>query len=242
MKEILLIHGWNYRNYTSLTEEKDAWHNRQELIKELEKEYIVHKFNLPGFCGKKEPNERFWTLDDYAKNIENYIKKNKLNPNYILGYSFGSAIAIRWKSLYKEDQKLILISPAIIRNSNKSRNFIKTPKALNELRKFVRDLYLIYYVKTNEMKYGTPFLRQSYQHIVREDLKEELNSIKNEILCIIYGSKDDMVKPNEVKKFADKTLKNKIYNIKQGDHNIGTSHPNEILKIIKVCEKNKARK
>lgn len=37
MKKVLLIHGWNYRNYTGQTKEKDAWHNRLELVNNLEK-------------------------------------------------------------------------------------------------------------------------------------------------------------------------------------------------------------
>ena len=99
MKKILLIHGWNYRNYTSQTDEKDAWHNRKEFVDNLSKKYEVYKLNLPGFCGEKEYKDA-WTLDDYAKFIEDYLTKQKIDVDYILGYSFGGAIAITYYLKY----------------------------------------------------------------------------------------------------------------------------------------------
>ena len=43
MKKILLIHGWNYHNYTKMTKETDAWHNRKQLIETLQEEFKVYK-------------------------------------------------------------------------------------------------------------------------------------------------------------------------------------------------------
>lgn len=43
MKNILLLHGWNYKNYTGMTTSKDAWHNRENLVKELKKNIMFIK-------------------------------------------------------------------------------------------------------------------------------------------------------------------------------------------------------
>lgn len=231
MKKILLIHGWNYRNYTSQTKEKDAWHNRPELVKELKKKFEVYTLNLPGFCGEKEPNTA-WDLNDYAKYIDDYLKSKNLKVDYILGYSFGGAIAVTYYLNYGKKEKLILVSPAISRNHDKSRKFIKTPKCLTKIRNIIRDIYLIKIVKTNEMVYGTKFLRNTYQKIVRVDLKEELIKIPSDKLLIIYGEKDNMVKPNEVNNFLDKKYKKRVHFIKEGDHNIGKTHYKKIIEII----------
>ena len=231
MKKILLIHGWNYRNYTSQTNKKDAWHNRGEFVKKLSEEYEVYKLNLPGFCGEKEPKNA-WGLDDYAKYIKDYLVKNKLQPDYILGYSFGGAVAITYYLKYAKDEKIILISPAIIRNNDKSKTFIKTPKFLDKLRKFIRDQYIIYVVKTPEMVYGTRFLRNTYQNIVRVDLRDEVIKIPEDKLLIIYGEEDNMVNPNAVKKFLPQNYQKRIKMIKNGGHNVGQTHYNELLGLI----------
>ena len=231
MKKILLIHGWNYRNYTSQTNEKDAWHNRQRLVELLSKEYEVYKLNLPGFCGEKEP-KKSWDLNDYAKYIKNYLEKNKLKVDYILGYSLGGAVAVTYKLKYGKNEKLILVSPAIIRNNNNSKKFVKTPKILDKLRSFLRNQYIIHVVKTPEMVYGTKFLRDTYQIIVREDLRDSVLKIKSQDLLIIYGEKDDMVNPKGVINYLPKEYEKRIKLIINGDHNIGQSHYEEIVKII----------
>ena len=35
MKSILLLHGWNYKDYTSLTDSKDAWNKRKRFVKKI---------------------------------------------------------------------------------------------------------------------------------------------------------------------------------------------------------------
>ena len=145
MKKILLLHGWNYRNYSKLTDQKDAWHNREEFVSLLSKYFDVYKVNFPGFCGEEEP-KKSWNLEDYARYIKDYIDNNDLKFDYILGYSFGGAAAIIYNRIYDNNQKLILVSPAISRNYKKSKKFIKTPSLFNPIRNFIRDFYLILWI------------------------------------------------------------------------------------------------
>lgn len=232
MKKILLIHGWNYRNYTGQTSENDAWHNRKDLVDNLSKDYEIYKLNLPGFCGEQEPKNA-WSLDNYADYIKKYLVDNNLEVDYILGYSFGGAVAIKYYLKYGKEEKIILISPAIIRSSNKSREFIETPSFLNNIRKFLRNQYVIRVAKTPEMVYGTKFLRDTYQIIVREELKDEVIQIPEDKLLIIYGEDDNMVKPQIVIEHLPKSYKKRVVLIKGGGHNIGQTHYNEIIKILK---------
>ena len=231
MKKILLLHGWDYDNYTSRTEKTDAWHNREKFVKELQKHYEIYKLNFPGFCGQKEPSHA-WNINDYAQYVSDYLIKNNLTIDYILGYSFGGAVALTYNLNHNNNQKLILISPAIIRNFGKSKKFIKTPKLLTPIRNKLRDLYVIYILKTEEMKYGTKFLRQSYQNIVRIELLDSLTKIKPEILNIIYGSNDDMVNPNHVIESVQYNYKKCIKVIEDGNHDIANTHTEKLVKII----------
>lgn len=232
MKTILLIHGWNYDNYHNRTQNKNAWENRKEFIEELKKYYNVIYPNLPGFGIAEEPKEKEWTLNNYANYINEYIKNNNLNIDYILGYSFGGAVAIRYKTLYNRNSKLILISPAIIRNQSKTKKFIKTPKSLENIRKIIRNLYTIYIVKTPEMKYGTSFLRNTYQIIVRDELIGELEEFNSNDYLIIYGEKDNMVDPNRMINESNQKIKKKIKVIQNGGHDIANTHTKELINII----------
>lgn len=231
-KNILLLHGWNYRNYSKKTEKTDAWHNRMKLVDALSKNNNVYRINFPGFCGEKEPNAKYWSLDDYAKYVNDYITDNKLKIDYVLGYSFGGAVAVRYKNNYKNNIKLLLISPAIIRNFKNSKKFIKTPKVFDIFRNMLRDIYLIYVKKVPEMKYGTKFLRNSYQSIVREDLRSELYKISAKDLNIIYGSKDTQVDPIKMYNSVDNEIQNKIFFIKDEGHDIANTSCEEIMSII----------
>lgn len=230
--KILLLHGWNHKNYTNLTNETDAWHNRKEFVLLLEKHYEIHKINFPGFCGEKEPDEKYWDLENYASYVNNYIVDNNLTIDYIIGYSFGGAVAIKYNELFNNEQKLILISPAIVRNHDNSKEMIKTPKLFNPLRNLVRDFYLIKIKKNKYMIYGTKFLRNSYQHIVRIDLIESLKNINSRYIDIIYGDQDSMVNPNLVYNSVDDIYKEKIHFIKDGGHDIANSHTKELVREI----------
>lgn len=230
MKTILLIHGWDYDNYYGKC--SYAWHNREKFIKELKKYYNVYYPDLPGFGSNPEPIIKEWNLDDYANFINDYINNNKLKIDYILGYSFGGAVAVQYKKIFNQKIKLILISPALIRNNNKSKRFIKTPKILNPIRKVIRDLYLLKIVKNPEMVNGTKFLRNTYQNIVRINMLPLINKMDYNDIIIIYGENDDMVNPNYVLENVNDKLKKHIYLIPNGSHDIANTHTNKVIKII----------
>ena len=231
-KKILLLHGWNWKNYTKLTKSNDAWNNRMKFVQELQKEFDVYKLNFPGFCGEAEP-EKAWSLKDYAKFVKDYLEKNKLEVDYILGYSFGGAVAITYNSLYDKNQKLILISPAITRNAEKSKKMIKTPSFMKKIRNVIRDLYLKHIVKNPYMINGTKFLNESYQIIVREELLDTMKNMNPNMINIIYGSLDDQVNPLYVYNNVSSELKERITIIDGGEHDIANTHINEIMNIIK---------
>ena len=230
-KKILLIHGWNYENYNNYID-TNAWSNRSKFVAALEEKYEIRKPDLPGFGLEKEPNKKFYTVDDYAKFINDYITNNNFYPDYILGYSFGGAVAVTYYMNYNYNGKLILISPALIRNSDKSKKYINTPKFLKPIRNYIRDLYLIYKVKVPEMVYGTKFLKATYQSIVRAETMEYLQHIKKEKFIIIYGDQDNMVNPHKLYELSDEDIKKRIRFIKNGGHDIANTHTEQLIDII----------
>ena len=231
MKNILLIHGWDYENYYGNINHY-AWDNRSKFISELSIENNVYYMDLPGFGLRKEPKVKEWTLDDYAEFINDYIIINKLDIDYILGYSFGGAVAVRYKKNYNPTIKEILVSPALIRNEDQSKRFIKTPQIMNGLRKILRDYYLINVVKNAEMVNGTNFLRNTYQNIVRDNMLPEISNMPSDDFLIIFGSEDHMVNPKLVLETIKDNLKEKIKIIDGGSHDIANTHTNQLVNII----------
>lgn len=239
---ILLIHGWDYDNYKGRTT-NIAWENRMKFINKMQEEgYTVYYPDLPGFGNQDEPNATSWTLDDYASFINDYITSNNLKVDYILGYSFGGAVAVTYKKIFNPNIKEILVSPALIRNADKSKEFIKTPKILDALRKELRDLYLIKIVKNEEMMYGTKFLRNTYQNIVRVNMLPVIEEMNASDFKIIYGSEDTMVNPSLVIQTVNEELKSRISVIEGGGHNIATTHTDKLVDIINEFVNNNSKR
>lgn len=225
MSNILLIHGWDYENYHNKNV-ISAWDNRIKFVKKLKKNHKVIYFDLPGFASNKPKTKKAFNLDDYAKYIKNYIEENDLKIDYILGYSFGGAIAIRYKTLFKTNEKLILISPAIDRVTSNDKTFIKTPKMVEPLRNYARNMYVTHKLKVKEMVYGDTFLKNTYQNIVRINMRNELLKVDKKDYHIIFGKQDDMVKTDI------KIPKENISIIEKGGHDIANTHTENLVKNI----------
>lgn len=229
MKKVLLLHGWNYKNYTSMTESKDAWDNRKKFVDKLSKKFKVYKLNFPGFCGQNEYDKPF-DLNEYARYVHLYLINNNIEVDYIIGYSFGAAVAVMYNRIYDNNQKIILISPAIKRKySKKQLKVIDTPSIIYPIRKFLRNFYLIHIVKNPYMIYGTDFLRESYQIIVREDIIDKVKEIDKDKVLIIVGSKDEMIDveriTSELKKYNCKVIKN-------GTHDLANENTDELIDML----------
>lgn len=231
--KILLIHGWNYANYTS-SGCADAWENRSRFVTELSKHFEVASFNLPGFCGEKDPQIP-WTLDDFASFVGQKIQQGK--PDYILGYSFGGAIALRWKKTTGDTRvKTILISPAIIRKYEKVNLniFQKILKVVlpERIISILRNAYLTKVIKNPYYANASSVMRKTYRNIVALDLRNDLASVSDSI-SLIYGENDTATPPALVKSVLGKCFKIHSLNIiSGGGHDIANTHTEELIFVI----------
>ncbi|MDB5086415.1 MAG: alpha/beta hydrolase [Mucilaginibacter sp.] len=239
MKKIVLLHGWNYKNYSKYGC-TDAWENRKGFVDALAAKFEVHKINLPGFCGAPEPKNS-WNLDDFTTFLETYLNSHGLQPDYILGYSFGAAIALNWKNKLQKKAKLILVSPAIIRAYKKSAtgklsHFKKhLPRWLTL---FFRDKYLKY-LRNPYYTEGTRFLKETYLNIVKIDLTNELVDIQPQDVILIFGSEDTATPFYLLKnRLTNPLLLNRIKVIEGGGHDIANSHLTNIIHLIEKFDRN----
>lgn len=238
--KILLIHGWNYTHYTS-SGCGDAWANRSRFVTELSKYFEVISFNLPGFCGEKDPQVP-WTLDDFTSFVGQKIQQEK--PDYILGYSFGGAIALRWKKTTRDTRvKAILVSPAIIRRYEKENLniFQKILKAVlsDKIVSTLRDIYLTKVIKNPYYASANGVMRKTYRNIVVLDLRDDLLSVPDSI-TLIYGEDDTATPPILVKNMLGKCFKkHNLHIISSGGHDIANTHTEELVSVILKIKEDK---
>ena len=231
--KILLIHGWNYTNYTS-SGCKSAWSNRSKFVEALSQYFNVVAINLPGFCGQSDP-EKPWTIDDYVDYIDTIIRAEK--PDYVLGYSFGGGIVLRWKNRTKDTAiGAILVSPAIIRRyKNKDLSLVQgVLKAIlpNKLISVLRDLYLTKFVKNPYYSKATKVMRETYRNIVAIDLRKDLQELSLPI-TLIYGESDSATPVDLVREvLLSSKAQHKLRVIPAGGHDIANSHTAELTSLI----------
>lgn len=239
--KLLLLHGWSWKNYSKFGN-ADPWNNRPEFVKELERFFDVHKIIFPGFCGVSEPSMS-WNLDDFAEYVKKYLKEKRINTDFILGYSFGGAVAVRLKNKFGLRCPIILISPAIIRAISHSNihlsNFWK--KIIPEfLVNFAREIYLSYVVDNPYYKHGTRFLKKAYLDIVRIDLSDELLKLSEREFICIFGSDDTATPSNLLLQKLDKSNTAKMIKIIDGGgHDIANTHTKELIELINDFVKKK---
>lgn len=241
--EAILIHGWDPQfynvNVTDNPPENIAWEHRSGLLNLLSQEFDLGYYNLPGFCSICEPNEGLYDVEDFARNFGEWTEQQKKSPKLIIGYSFGGAVALMHKMLSNDSTPTVLISPAIYRRESKRSGVAHLAKRYvpQIWEDQVRHLYQL--AMSTYHRNGTPFLRRTYNTIVRRDLRGLLNTVDASSLYLIYGEKDrdtpwDLVRPQ----VQDSNIGHHV--MASGDHNIGQTHPEEIVqKIALFLQQNK---
>ncbi len=234
-KTAILIHGWSPNRYTTRIKNpypSFGWDHMPELTSLLSKNFKLKYYNLPGFCGEPEPNKDHFDVEDFTNVFAKWMKKEGHNAKVIIGYSFGGAIALDYKVRSKTHIPIILISPAIIRANTLKSNVAALIKRLfpkvvsGKLRRIYQNITSEYYRK------GTPFLKNTYNIIVRRDLRPLLKKINSKEVLLIYGTHDSATPWNLVEKtVVNNKLKYQLF--QDGNHNIGQTHPREIVEKIR---------
>ena len=235
MLKLLLLHGWDYRNYTGQGC-GDAWHNRSVLVQGLAERFHVVRFNFPGFCGEPDP-ARPWQMEDFVELVDGIIRRE--TPDVALGYSFGGAVLLSWKHRTGDRRlKGVLVSPAILRRYEEGS--VSLPLFLRRtLPETVREwgalLYLRLRGRNPYYTQATRVMRRTYRNIVALDLRDRLREVRDP-LCLIYGERDSATPPAQVADLlARESLPHRLHVIPGGDHDIGTTHTEQVVRLVRDC-------
>lgn len=209
----IILHGWGSAS--------DRWIKEAEIISEKNFRIIIP--DLPGF-GQSDKLPSPWRINDYIKWLEDFTGQLRIENFYLLGYSFGGALAVKMAVKYPQRvQKLFLVSAAIIRKRTAPKSFAQRFSKLIKLFYFLpgytffRKAVYKFVIRKSDYIYTEGIMKDTYLNVVSDDTSFNLPFIKVPTI-IIWGDKDEST-PVEGARFANEKIKNsKLVIISGADH------------------------
>ncbi len=227
-KMVLLLHGWG-----------DSSDGLRIIFDGLtEKGYGVLSLDLPGFGSSDNPKTA-WGLTEYAKFVDEFLKKIKIMPFAVIGHSNGGAIAIKASSMgLIKPAKLILIASAGIRSNYNLRNktirlVAKSGKMLTQVlpRSTRKKIQRLFYDKIGSDLLIKEDLVETFKKVVSEDLTSQARLVTADTL-LIYGDKD-MATPVSYGKIFENSIKgSRMLVLPDVGHFVHLDEPDRLIKEI----------
>ena len=219
----LILHGWNSNS--------DRWVEVAEIVSQ--KGYKVIIPDLPGF-GTSEPLPLPWNTNKYIDWIEKFVKEINLEEYFLLGHSFGGALASKMAVKHNQDvKKLFLVSAACVRRKTTGKKFSKFLAKIFKVFYFIPFYPLIrkavykFIIRKSDYIYVEGIMKSTYLNVVAEDLSFHLPFIRVPTI-IIWGDKDDYTPINEGYFIEKQVKKSKIIVIPGAGHDLNRKQP-EVL-------------
>ena len=222
-KSFLILHGWGSNS--------DRWVDVAERISKKGFKVIVP--DLPGF-GKSDALEIPWNTNKYIDFLERFVKDLNLEEYYLLGHSFGGALASKMAVKHNQDiKKLFLVSAACVRRKTNTKKFSAFVSKIVKIfyfipyYPFIRKAVYKFIIRKSDYVYVEGIMKATYLNVVAEDLSFHLPFIKVPTI-IIWGDKDEYT-PIQEGYFIEKQIKkSKIIVIPGAGHDLNRKQP-EIL-------------
>ncbi len=177
--------------------------------------FSVYAPDLKGF-GKNGGMEKAYSLDDYCKDVLEYIKENQMEKPCVIAHSFGGRIAIKLASKYPDlFDKIVLTGSAGLKPRFSLKRWVKK-LVFKILKKFVKKERLEKFY-SNDYRALWPVMKESFIKIVNEQLDDKLNLIKNQVL-IINGVNDKETPVYMAKRLAKGIKNSRLILIKNAGH------------------------
>lgn len=230
IKNIIILHGW------ALILNK-GW---EPFVKELSKQgFKIYFPKIPGLLGKKL--NKAWTLDDYTKWLESYIKSREINNFVLLGHSFGGSLAINYTLSDPKNLKgLILISSSGVRKKTLKKRLIYIIARIFKivliiypiclLRDFLRKVFYRL-IKSSDYLKTDGYLRETFQNILSKDLSPYFEKIKVKTL-LLWGADDNDTPPNQGRLMHRNIPNSKLVIFKDASHGLLFQKQAKVIKKI----------
>lgn len=192
MNTILILHGWG--------SSAKNWGKVKELLEK--KGCRVFISDLPGF-GQNPVPARPWSIDDYVDWVEKYINDLQINGEidesfYLLGHSFGGAIATKFVIRQpKKIKKLFLVGCAGIRKKTIKKRIIKKIAKFFNFFSFlpfyplIRKFLYRFILRSDYLAVKSSIMKETYQNVINEDISKKFSEISVST-TLIWGKKDKL--------------------------------------------------
>ncbi len=224
---LLILHGWGSK--------KERWEPVAELLAEKGIKVIIP--DLPGFGNSEKPSET-WGLDDYCEFVQEFIGFLNLEKFYLLGHSFGGALAVKCALAFPEKiDKLFLVGAACFRRrALRKKLFYITAKVLKVFSflpyySCARKGFYKFIVRKSDYLYTEGVMKDIYLKIIKEDLSEVLPQVQVPTI-IIWGEKDKIKRIKEARSIKEKIKNSKLEIIPKVGHNPHSETPEKLSEII----------
>jgi len=227
-KLLLILHGWGSNS--------EKWQGIGELLSKNGMKVII--LDLPGFGNSQKPS-KVWGLDDYCQFIWGFINFLNLEKFYLLGHSFGGALAVKCALRFPEKiEKLFLVGAACFRRKAlKKKIFYGIAKILKVFSFFpgyqsLRKGFYKLIVRKSDYSYTEGIMKDIYLKIIREDLSEILSRIQIPTI-IIWGEKDKIKSVKEARLIQEKIKDSKLEVLPEIGHSPHLENPKKLANILK---------
>ncbi len=223
----LILHGWGSR--------AEKWQEIGELLKKDGYRVIVP--DLPGFGKSEEPKE-IWDVDNYCSFIDKFARQLNLDKFYLLGHSFGGALAVKCSLKFPgKINKLFLVGAACFRRKAiRKKIFYIIAKILKVFsffpgyQSFRRGFYK-FIVRKSDYPYAKGTMKEIYLKIIKEDLSDVLTLIDIPTV-IIWGREDKIKSVKEARLIQEKIKNSKLEVLAGAGHSLYREHSEKFVKII----------
>ncbi len=223
MEKLIILHGWR--------SSKEKW---QEVKKRIERKGVrVFVPDLPGFK-KGTELKRPWDLDDYVKWVAEYIGENVTPPFFLMGHSFGGAVAVKYAvTRQNELSGIVLASAAAIRWKDKKVLFWR--RLSKFLGKFsflpgwhvFRKFFYYYVLKRPDYLNAAGALGETFKNVINEDLRSLLPRITVPAL-VIWGKKDKLTLLEEGRLIQKALPNSELVELGKVGHRLHLEQPEEV--------------
>jgi pimeloyl-ACP methyl ester carboxylesterase len=173
-------------------------------------------------------------MNNYVNWLEEFVKELKLGEFYLMGHSFGGALAVKLTIKHvQEVKKLFLVSAASVRKRTASKSILKN---ISKVAKkfyflpsysFFRKAFYKFIIRKSDYPYVEGLMKETFKNVVSEDLSQFTGFIRTPTV-IIWGDKDKST-PVEDAHFMNNKIKNsKLVVINGAGHILNRECP-EIL-------------
>lgn len=201
-KVLVFLHGYQSK--------KESFYYQVQYFKRY---FRVIAIDMRGF-GKAKKLDKPWRVEDYAKEIEEYLKDLGINKCSIIAHSFGGRVAFKLIQRGKVD----IISLVLVGGAG-----MKPRRNLKYLYRVLKyRLCKLFKIKTkkvgsNEYRALTGVERQTFVNVVNEHFESVAKGIKIPTL-LVYGSRDKQTPPYMGRRLRKLIKGSKLYIMKGQGH------------------------